>query len=182
VTKSIPPRHPALAGLRRAWCRLTFDACGPDKLFPGNHPGDGPFHRALSLVTPARITSRRFRSRTRRPRERIPLPVPSILGPPTSSDDCPHQYLGRDHAQAAPSARRRRPTTWPLYQAGVRRCRCSFAAAARRLAMRRSSPTSSASTSISLTWELDFPFFANHFVEGYRGEAFTRRRRAALAA
>ncbi len=56
------------------------------------------------------------------------------------------------------------------------------AAAARR---RARSPTRSCRTGIAfdvekLTWELDF--FAKHFVEGYRGSAFTPPERTALAA
>jgi hypothetical protein len=110
--------------------------------------------------------------------ERIPLPVPGILGHSDELGIVALQDLGdvtlQAHLGAAP----------PSEHAALYRQAVALIEQLQRRGGELQSdaflPYRIAFDVEKLTWELDF--FAKHFVEGYRGETFTPQERVALAA
>jgi N-acetylmuramate 1-kinase len=110
--------------------------------------------------------------------QRIPLPVPAILGHSDALGIIALQDLGDVTLQAHLGA------ATPAEHAALYRQAVAFIEQLQRrgteLTSDRFLPYRIAFDVEKLTWELEF--FAKHFIEGYRGSAFEPAERAALAA
>ena len=163
-----------LAGPRPRIVPLTGDAS--DRRYYRIIPADGPSIVLALHAGPIEFASLPF-ANVGTLMQRIPLPVPSILGHGDALGIVALQDLGDVTLQAHLGA------ASPSEHAALYRQAVALIEQLQRRGGELQSddylPYGIAFDVEKLTWELGF--FARHFIEGYRGSAFTSAERAALA-
>ena len=168
-------RESGLAGHNARVVPLTGDAS--DRKYFRIIPADGPSIVLALHAGPIDFATLPF-ANVGALMQRIPLPVPDILGHSDEFGIVALQDLGDVTLQAHLGA-----SSPSEHAALYRQAVALVEQLQRRGAELRSDdylPYRIAFDVDKLTWELDF--FAKHFIEGYRGSAFTPAERAALAA